>query len=81
MVTFREKNLLDNLALMGKFDIILCRNVLIYFDEETKNNTLINLHKLMNRDSFLYLGSTESAFSVADKFEIVPDCRGLYRNI
>ncbi len=81
MVKFQEKNLLDSFAAMGKFDVILCRNVLIYFDENTKREVLTNLHNVLNNNGFLFLGSTETVFGVNDKYKSVPDCRGLYQPV
>ncbi len=79
MVTFREKNLLDNIAMMGMFDIILCRNVLIYFDEKTKTTALENMAKMLPKHGYLYLGSTETTIGLTDKFTGLPDERGLYK--
>jgi chemotaxis protein methyltransferase CheR len=79
MVTYREKNLLDNIAMMGTFDIILCRNVLIYFDEKTKGQVLDQMARMLPKHGYLYLGSTETTIGVSDKFKAVPDERGLYQ--
>jgi chemotaxis protein methyltransferase CheR len=78
MVTYKEKNLLDNIALMGMFDVILCRNVLIYFDEKTKTTVLENMAKMLPKHGYLYLGSTETTIGLTDKFASLPDERGLY---
>ena len=78
MVTYREKNLLENISLMGMFDVILCRNVLIYFDEKTKGQVLDSMTKMLPKYGYLYLGSTETTIGVTDKYIAVPDERGLY---
>lgn len=79
MVTFREKNLLDNIAVMGMFDIILCRNVLIYFDEKTKSQVLEQMSKMLPKHGYLYLGSTETTIGLSTRYAPVPDERGLYQ--
>lgn len=81
MVKFQERNLLGSLSGMGRFDIILCRNVMIYFDEETKCEVLANVHGILEPHGFLFLGSTETIFSAMDKYKPVKDCRGLYRPV
>lgn len=78
MVNFQEKNLLESYAAMGEFDVILCRNVLIYFDDATKATVLRNLAKQMKPSGFLYLGSTESVFGV-NEITIVEGQRALYK--
>lgn len=79
MVKFQEKNLLDNIAAMGGFDIILCRNVLIYFDDKTKGSVLEQMAKMLPKHGFLYLGSTETTIGVTAKYKDVPNERGLYQ--
>ena len=78
MVTYKEMNLLESFAPLGQCDIILCRNVLIYFDESTKQQVLRNLARQMSPTSFLYLGSTESVFGVPE-IKAVEGQRGLYK--
>lgn len=78
MVTFKEKNLLESITLMGTFDIILCRNVLIYFDEKTKSAVLENMAKMLPKHGYLYLGSTETTIGLTDKLIALPEERGLY---
>lgn len=78
MVRFSNFNLLNEMALLGTFDIIFCRNVLIYFDEKTKGKVLANLAGRMEKDAFLLLGGAETVLGITDKFKLVPDKRGLY---
>ena len=59
----------------------MCRNVLIYFDEETKCEVLGNMHKLFNPQGYLFLGSTETVFGVTDKYKMLEEHRGLYQPI
>jgi chemotaxis protein methyltransferase CheR len=78
MVTFQEFNLLNNMAALGKFDVVFCRNVLIYFERETKRNILKNIAQLLAPDGFLYLGSTETILGLSETFHQHPSQRGIY---
>lgn len=78
MVTYKEFNLLNPMAGMGNFDVILCRNVLIYFDDETKKMVLGNLTKQLVDDGFLFLGGAETVLGICDALKPVPGQRGLY---
>lgn len=65
MVTFREWNLLSSLAPLGQFDIVFCRNVLIYFDAPTKIRVLAAIRRQMAPDGLLYLGASETTLGLA----------------
>ncbi len=80
MVTFKTHNLLDPCQHFGQFDLILCRNLLIYLDRPTKGAVLEALHRQMRPDGFLMLGATETAHGVSDLFDADPDRRGLHRS-
>ena len=69
--TFREGNLLGNYALLGRFDIIFCRNVLIYFSSELKRDIIGRMSKILNPGGYLFLGSSESISAHSDDFEMV----------
>ena len=69
MVTFRRFDLRQPVTPLGRFDIILCRNVLIYFDVETKVNILNQLWTALQPGGFLLLGGAETVLSVQDRFE------------
>jgi chemotaxis protein methyltransferase CheR len=79
MVSFKPHNLLHGVAGMGLFDIILCRNVLIYFDVAQKRSILRDLARSMPADGSLLLGSAETVIGLTDEFELTPGARGLYR--
>jgi len=79
MVQFRPHNLLQSAAGLGTFDIILCRNVLIYFDLERKRQILDDLSRALAPDGALYLGSAETVLGVTAAFQPTPGARGLYR--
>ena len=78
MVQFREWNLLSDLRGLGKFDVVFCRNVLIYFDRPTKTRVLDAIARQMPQDGLLYLGGAETVLGITDWFDIVPDNRGVY---
>jgi chemotaxis protein methyltransferase CheR len=78
MVNFRQLNLLDDFAALGRFDVIFCRNVLIYFDQPTKTLVLDRLSRQMAPDGHLYLGGAETVLGITDKLQPVPDNRGIY---
>ncbi len=78
MVKYQYFNLLDSMASLGQLDIVFCRNVLIYFDEETKRDVLERMAKQMAPDAFLFLGGAETVIGITDTFKPVPGQRGLY---
>jgi chemotaxis protein methyltransferase CheR len=75
---FRLFNLLGDLAPLGQFDIIFCRNVLIYFDLPTKSRVLDNMHARLAKDGALVLGGAESVFGICNKFTDIAGLRGIY---
>ena len=79
MVQHRQLNLLHDFSQLGAFDVIFCRNVLIYFDQDTKVNIFGRLAKTMEADGFLVLGAAETVVGLTDVFKPFPDKRGLYR--
>lgn len=78
MVQFKYFNLLDSMAALGTFDIVFCRNVLIYFDQPTKKDVMERAHKQMTNNGFFFLGGAETVLGITDQFTAVPNCRGLY---
>ena len=79
MVQHRQLNLLHDFSALGVFDVIFCRNVLIYFDQDTKIKIFGRLAKSMEADGFLALGAAETVVGLTDVFKPFPDKRGLYR--
>ena len=79
MVQHRQLNLLHVFSQLGMFDVIFCRNVLIYFDQDTKINIFGRLARTMEADGFLVLGAAETVVGLTDVFKPFPDKRGLYR--
>jgi chemotaxis protein methyltransferase CheR len=79
MVQHRQLNLLHDFSQLGVFDVIFCRNVLIYFDQDTKVNIFRRLAKATEADGFLALGAAETVVGLTDVFKPFPERRGLYR--
>jgi chemotaxis protein methyltransferase CheR len=80
MVRYRPFNLLDDLSGLGQFDVIFCRNVLIYFDQPTKQMVLERMAKQLAPDGFLYLGGAETVVGITDKFQPMANHRGIYHH-
>jgi len=79
MVQHRQLNLLQDFSHLGMFDVIFCRNVLIYFDQDTKAAIFERLVKPLEPDGMLMLGAAESVVGITDAFKPYPEKRGLYR--
>jgi len=76
-VKFTELNLLNTYDLLGKFDVIYCRNVLIYFSNEMKREILGKLANTMRPGGYLIMGVSESPINYSDAFEIIRHEEGL----
>jgi chemotaxis protein methyltransferase CheR len=79
MIQHRQLNLLQDFSHLGTFDVIFCRNVLIYFDQETKINIFNRLARQIEPDGFLVLGAAETVVGLTDTFRPIADRRGLYK--
>lgn len=79
MVRFRPLNLLEDFSVLGSFDVIFCRNVLIYFDQPTKTMVLERMSRQLSNDGFLFLGGAETVVGITNKFQTMPNQRGLYQ--
>jgi chemotaxis protein methyltransferase CheR len=78
-VKFRPHNLIEDVKL-GVFDVIFCRNVLIYFDEETKRQVLARLASQLARDGYLVLGASETTRGASNAFMAAgEDQHGIFR--
>lgn len=71
MVRFQRFDLRDGMRTLGPFDVVFCRNVLIYFDQETKKKILEGIRDTLHRGGHLLLGGAETTLSITDKFERV----------
>ena len=79
MVDYREQNLLEDFSGLGTFDIVFCRNVLIYFDRETKTRVLERMARMIAPDGVLFLGGAETVLGISKHFAPFPGQRGVYR--
>jgi chemotaxis protein methyltransferase CheR len=79
MVQFQEWNLLSDLRPLGKFDVVYCRNVLIYLDQPTKTTVLEAISRQMTPDATLYLGGAETVLGLTDKLVPLHGERGAYK--
>ncbi len=71
MVDFRPLNLLNSYNLMGNFDIVFCRNVLIYFSPQIKSQIISQIHGTLNPKGYLFLGASESISGLSDDFNMI----------
>jgi chemotaxis protein methyltransferase CheR len=78
MVQYKEYNLLNDLKPLGRFDIIFCRNVLIYFDQPTKAKVLAAMNGVIADDGVLFLGGAETVLGISEKFKLMEGQRGVY---
>ncbi len=78
MVRFQEDNLLKPRADLGRFDVILCRNVLMYFASETRHIAYSKLERSLEDDGMLMLGAAETVLGHTDLFSATREMRGLY---
>ena len=79
-VEFRNQNLLDNCEPLGTFDVIFCRNVLIYFDDATKRAVLARVAERLAPDGYLVLGAAETTTGTSHDFAAVPEGHhGIFR--
>jgi chemotaxis protein methyltransferase CheR len=79
MVQHRQLNLLQDFSHLGTFDVIFCRNVLIYFDQDTKASIFDRLSTMIEPDGALLLGAAETVVGLTEVFKPYPERRGLYR--
>lgn len=71
MITFKQLNLQGNWPMRRQYDVIFCRNVMIYFDDELKTSLLAGFHARLKPGGYLYIGHSESAQKYHDGFELV----------
>ncbi len=76
-VSFRHANLTQGYELLGRFDVIFCRNVLIYFSRIQKQDILSRMARILNPGGYLLLGSTESISGHSDQFEMISESGGI----
>jgi chemotaxis protein methyltransferase CheR len=81
-IQWRQLNLLNNFSILGKFDVIFCRNVLIYFQNETKKDILDRLAERTQRDGYLFLGAAETVLGISEAYTRFKECKAaVYRPV
>ena len=70
-VEFRALNLLDSYASLGKFDLVFCRNVLIYFSADVKKQILTKIHGTLKPGGYLFLGASEALNGLPELYQMV----------
>lgn len=76
-VEFRALNLLDSYAMLGKFDIVFCRNVLIYFSADLKKDILKRIHATLKPGGYLMLGASEALNGLPELYQMVQCSPGI----
>ncbi|WP_312512998.1 protein-glutamate O-methyltransferase CheR [Stutzerimonas nitrititolerans] len=76
-VEFRALNLLDSYAVLGKFDIVFCRNVLIYFSADVKKDILRRIHATLKPGGYLFLGASEALNGLPELYQMVQCSPGI----
>jgi chemotaxis protein methyltransferase CheR len=76
-VEFRPLNLLDSYSILGKFDVVFCRNVLIYFSAEMKRDILLRMHAALKPGGYLFLGASEALNGLPDHYQMVQCSPGI----
>jgi chemotaxis protein methyltransferase CheR len=78
-VRFLEHNILEDFRPLGLFDIVFCRNILIYFDQAAKRDVLERIHQVMPADGVLFLGAAETVIGLSDLFRPLENFRSAYQ--
>lgn len=79
LITFKQLNLFTPWPMKGPFDVIFCRNVVIYFDKETQRGLFERMAELQEPGAWLIIGHSESLFNITDRYKLVS--RTVYRRI
>lgn len=76
-IEYRPLNLLDSYASLGKFDVVFCRNVLIYFSAELKKDILTRIHAMLKPGGYLFLGASEALNGLPSHYQMVQCSPGI----
>ena len=81
-IRFDKTNLIQPFQKLGKFDVVFCRNVLIYFPRAIKLDILGRIYESLAPGGYLLVGASEGLFGLADRFEMIPCQLGIiYRKL
>jgi chemotaxis protein methyltransferase CheR len=79
LISFKQLNFMDKWPVKGPFDIIFCRNVVIYFDKDVQRVLFNKFADVLDKDGYLYIGHSESLNNVSDRFRL--EGKTIYRKI
>lgn len=79
LISFKQLNLLENWPMKGPFDMVFCRNVVIYFDKPTKEKLFDRMADMMKPGGWLYIGHSENLHGITNRFEL--SGRTIYRRV
>ena len=71
LITFNRLNLMEGWPIKGKFDVVFCRNVVIYFDKQTQKLLFERFAEHIENDGHIFLGHSETMFKVSDRFDLI----------
>jgi chemotaxis protein methyltransferase CheR len=81
MVSFRKLNLMEDFSSLGKFDIVFCRNVAIYFNERDRTSLFSRIQQRLENDGYLVIGSMESLSGISPQFESKRHLRSVFYQV
>lgn len=81
MVRFKQRNLLEPFPSIQRFDLVLCRNVMLYFDDDHRTQSFIRIADTMHDDGWLMLGAGETLVGRTDLFRSAEGHQGLYQRV
>jgi len=71
LITFKQLNLMNEWPMKGQFDVLFCRNVVIYFNKDTQRVLFERYANIMKDDAYMFLGHSESLYKVTDRFNLI----------
>jgi len=79
LISFKQLNLMEQWPFSGPFDVVFCRNVVIYFDKETQRSLFARIAQIQIEGSHLFIGHSESLFKVSDQYALLG--KTIYRRL
>jgi len=79
LITFKQLNLMHDWPMKGPFDIIFCRNVVIYFNKDTQRKLVGRYENMLSNKGYLFIGHSESLYKLTDRFELIG--KTIYRKV